>query len=174
MIDYKSERLKFLSLQGKVRRLLDHHQIFKPFRIEKNVVLKGEHGRKSYFDYLLVSKIDNEQHYTFGIIIKDWQRYCDYRFIFTIEKLLKETVGLSNIILISNNFSEPAQLWAKKLNILIMTSGEIVTILNSDAKNLDTVKPSILKGLSGDTQYILKSEKKVPQDIKKLFSKKEN
>jgi hypothetical protein len=174
MIDEKSERLKFLSLQGKVRRLLNHHQIFKPFKIEKSVALKGKHGRKNYFDYLLVSKIDNKQHYTIGIIIKDWQRYCDYRFIFTIEKLLKETMSLSNIFLITNNFSEPAQLWANKLNILIMTSGEIVTILNSDAKNLDTIKPSILKGLSGDTQYILKSEKKVPQDIEMLFSKKEN
>ncbi|MFX0171658.1 MAG: hypothetical protein ACFE9L_07040 [Candidatus Hodarchaeota archaeon] len=171
-IDEKSERLKFLSLQGKVKRLLDHHQIFKPFRIEKNAVLKGKHGRKNYFDYLLVSKIDKKQRFIIGIIIKDWQRHCDFRFIFTIEKLLKETGGLSNIILITNNFSEPAQLWANKLNILIMTSGEIVTILNSDPKNLDTIKPSLLKGLSGDTQYILKSEKKVPQDIELLFLKK--
>ncbi|MFX0150466.1 MAG: hypothetical protein ACFFAJ_06775, partial [Candidatus Hodarchaeota archaeon] len=98
MIDDKSERLKFLSLQGKVKRLLNHHQIFKPFRIEKNVVLKGKHSQKNYFDYLLISEIDKKHHFTIGIIIKDWQRYCDFRFIFTIEKLLKETVGLSNII----------------------------------------------------------------------------
>ncbi|MHA2223936.1 MAG: restriction endonuclease [Candidatus Hodarchaeales archaeon] len=125
-----------LDLQEKVDYLLTHHQDFKRFKIVKNATIRGIHDKEYFYDYILVNK---EEFHTIGILIKDWKRSCGYQNILRAEKSLKGS-GLSKIMVISNTFSEVARTWAKKLNIITLSDGEIGSILISKF-DIEVIEP---------------------------------
>ncbi|MHA2243865.1 MAG: hypothetical protein ACXADY_02760 [Candidatus Hodarchaeales archaeon] len=119
--------INHLDLREKVEYLLKHHQAFKYFKIVKNAEIQGIYDKKYFYDYILVNE---EKQNTIGILIKDWKRSCSYQIILRAEKSLKGS-GLSKVMVISNTFSEVARTWAKKLNIITLSDGEIGSILIS-------------------------------------------
>jgi len=131
IIDYD---LLGLELRDKVFYLLNHHQDYKGFTISENQYVCGHLDKKYLFDFIL--KHENSS-YKIGIIVKDWRRSIDYRTILKVEKILKTTKNITKVLLVGRYFSDFAQLWAERLNIPILSSGELDVILNSIGGEFD-------------------------------------
>jgi len=125
IIDYD---LLGLELREKVFYLLNHHKDYKEFTISENQYVCGHFDKKYLFDFVLKHEDSCNE---IGIIVKDWRRSIDYRTILKVEKILKTTKNITKVLLVGRYFSDFAQLWAERLNIPILSSGELDVMLNS-------------------------------------------
>ncbi|MHA2243910.1 MAG: restriction endonuclease [Candidatus Hodarchaeales archaeon] len=129
------------SLTEKVKYLFEHYPHFRQYQIVQKAAIRRGYGQNNHLDYLLIPRKTTNRNNTIGVIVKDWQRACGYQIIFEAEKILRKTRGLSKILVISNYFSEVARARAKKLNIITLSNGELVSIFNSEMRNEELIEP---------------------------------
>lgn len=61
------------------------------------------------------------------MLIKDWARSCGYNVILEAERV-QELTGLAKIMVVANRFSTTARELAKRIGIVTLTNGELVSI----------------------------------------------
>lgn len=117
-----------MSSEGKERggssRLVDLAiQYFKKsgYKINReNTVMEGFSGMQRKFD-LIVQK----GRVTQGVWIRDWNRTIGINVVINLDKI-SEDVGLSNPILIGEEFSDHAKAYANRRKITLLTKHQII------------------------------------------------
>ncbi|MFW9854235.1 MAG: restriction endonuclease [Candidatus Thorarchaeota archaeon] len=62
-----------------------------------------------------------------GVLVKDWARSCGYNVILEAERV-QELTGLAKVMVVANRFSATARELAKRIGIVTLTNGELVSI----------------------------------------------
>jgi len=73
----------------------------------------------------LVIRNGNE-HQGVGVIIKDWKRAVGVDTIIRAERTMDSSLLLSGVLVVGNSFSSPAQALAEKINLPLLTRGELL------------------------------------------------
>jgi hypothetical protein len=95
----------------------------KGYKVEENVILEGYRGISRKFDLII-----QKGRLTQGIWIKDWKRTIGINIVINFDKASEE-VGLSNPIIIGEEFSDHAKAYANRRKIILLTKRQILQSL---------------------------------------------
>lgn len=93
------------------------------YKIQETVALEGYSGISRKFD-LIVQKGRTAQ----GVWIRDWNRTIGINVVINLDKA-SEDAGLSNPILIGENFSDHAKAYANRRKVTLLTRQQIALSL---------------------------------------------
>ncbi len=85
-----------------------------------------------------------------GVILKDWRRPCNFKVILSAENIQKKyPYILQKMIVISDSFSPAAEKAAEKTNVLLLTQGELVSIVKTSPDLMKIVKEHLKSQSNG-------------------------
>ncbi|MHA2227135.1 MAG: restriction endonuclease [Candidatus Hodarchaeales archaeon] len=117
-------------MELELERLVEDFLAFRKFDFERNVIIRSRNEKQIKFSYLIhgsSTEKNTDLGIKIGVIVKDHKRSCGYNVILEAERL-QEATGLGKVMVIANQFSSTARELAKRLEILTLTNGELVSI----------------------------------------------
>ena len=124
----QSSQLSLLSLGD---LLLRYFKEMERHDFVQNVTLQMKNGRRQKIDFWFEKD-------RFGLLVLDWARSCGINVVIRTNNLRKELPGLVDRIGIAANFfSEPAEVLAQKMDVIMVLRKDIEEILSiRDHQNL--------------------------------------
>lgn len=119
--------------------LLDLEELTLEYCRQRDLVVENKHQyRDDGVDLVIQNGAENEG---IGVIIKDWKRAVGVDIIIRAEKIMKNSRFLSQILVVTNYFSDPARSLAERIRIILLTRSDLIHILSSKIKT-PTLKKS--------------------------------